>query len=112
MVGLGWRVYLDLQGKAIDIITNADTIENYSMPVMESAENEHHDNEGLEQDLQRLEDCIGQLGDEQRECVKLFYLEKKSYAEITERTGHSTKKVKSFIQNGRRNLKICMGADG
>jgi RNA polymerase sigma-70 factor (ECF subfamily) len=55
-----------------------------------------------------LEKCIETLGDEQKQCVKLFYLQEKCYKEITESTGFDMNKVKSYIQNGKRNLKICM----
>jgi RNA polymerase sigma-70 factor (ECF subfamily) len=40
--------------------------------------------------------------------VELFYLEKKCYKEITDLTGFSLNEVKSYIQNGKRNLKILM----
>lgn len=56
--------------------------------------------------LTRLEEAMETLKDEQRQCVQLFYLEKKCYKQIAETTGFSEKQVKSFIQNGKRNLKI------
>lgn len=88
-------------------------IEEYMIPDMESDEQMHPDSEdGLEKDLQKLEACIEGLGEEQKECVRLFFLKKNSYAEIVDKTGHPLKKVKSFIQNGKRNLKICMEANG
>ena len=69
----------------------------------------HHEDEvALEADLTKLETCISQLNNEQQQCIKLFYLEKKCYQEVSEQTGFALKKVKSFIQNGRRNLKICV----
>jgi DNA-directed RNA polymerase specialized sigma24 family protein len=49
---------------------------------------------------------------EQRESVKLFYLENKCYDEISEITGFDWNKVRSLIQNGKRNLKICMEKNG
>jgi len=49
--------------------------------------------------------AINQLNKEQKECVVLFYVEKKSYSEISELTNYPLKKVKSYIQNGKRNLK-------
>lgn len=64
--------------------------------------------EGLEEDLTKLEVCIGKLKNEQETCIRLFYLEKKSYQEIESITGFGLKKVKSHVQNGRRNLKICV----
>ncbi len=62
----------------------------------------------LEGDLTRLEKCIEELADEQKRCVRLFFLEEKCYKDITESTGFDLNKVKSYIQNGKRNLKICM----
>ena len=56
----------------------------------------------------RMEKCLETLSDEQQKTVRLFYLENKSYKEIAEITGIEWNKVRSFIQNGRRNLKICM----
>jgi RNA polymerase sigma factor (sigma-70 family) len=63
---------------------------------------------GKEEQLVRMEDCIDGLPDEQRKSIRLFYLEQKSYNEITELTGLDWNKVRSQIQNGRRNLKNCM----
>jgi len=62
----------------------------------------------LENDLSRLENCIGELDDEQQKCVRLFFLDEKSYKDISAVTGFDLNKVKSYIQNGKRNLKICM----
>jgi RNA polymerase sigma factor (sigma-70 family) len=77
--------------------------------IMESSIMLHHtDDEVLEDNLSMLEKCINELQNEQKRCVELFYLEKKPYLFIAERTGFEMKKVKSFIQNGKRNLKICM----
>lgn len=58
-----------------------------------------------EETLQNLESAMDQLKEEQKICVELFYLKKKSYQEIANETGYSMKQVKSFIQNGKRNLK-------
>jgi len=62
----------------------------------------------MEQNLSKLEKCIDQLVNDQRQCVRLFYLQEKCYKEITGLTGFDLNKVKSYIQNGKRNLKICM----
>ncbi len=67
--------------------------------------------EGLiakENRLNRLHICIEQLQEEQKQSVRLFYLDNKCYNEITALTGLDWNKVRSLIQNGRRNLKICM----
>lgn len=57
---------------------------------------------------ENLEPCIEKLKDEQKRCVRLFYFENCSYREISTITGLEEKKVKSHIQNGKRNLKICL----
>lgn len=62
----------------------------------------------LENDLEALDECIEALKEEQKDCVKLFFIEKNSYQEVTDQTGIELKKVKSHIQNGKRNLKICL----
>jgi RNA polymerase sigma-70 factor (ECF subfamily) len=56
----------------------------------------------------QLEQALQQLNAEQQQCVTLFYLQKKSYQEITVETGYSLLQVKSNIQNGKRNLKIML----
>ncbi len=53
-----------------------------------------------------LENAINDLKDEQKKCIDLFYLKEKSYVEIAEITGFTINEVKSYIQNGKRNLKI------
>ena len=61
-----------------------------------------------EEDLTKLEKCIQALKDEQKLCVELFYLKELCYNHIVEKTGIELKGVKSHIQNGKRNLKLCM----
>lgn len=61
-----------------------------------------------EENLQKMERCLQTLSIEQKKAVELFYLQNKCYKEIAEATGIEWNKIRSFIQNGRRNLKICM----
>jgi len=61
-----------------------------------------------EENFQKLEYCLGTLTPDQKEAVRLFYLEGKCYNEIVEIMGQDWNYVRSCIQNGRRNLKICM----
>lgn len=72
----------------------------------------HQEGNELEDNLDKLEECIKRLIDDQQKCVRLFYLNEKCYKEITVITGFDLNQVKSFIQNGKRNLKICMEANG
>jgi RNA polymerase sigma-70 factor (ECF subfamily) len=55
--------------------------------------------------LNAMESSLDELNEEQKNCVILFYLQKKSYSEISSSTGFSLMQVKSHIQNGKRNLK-------
>lgn len=61
-----------------------------------------------EKDFDKLEECLQSLNEEQEQCVRLFYLAQLCYKDIAEQTGYELNKVKSFIQNGKRNLRICM----
>ncbi|MBL7748693.1 MAG: sigma-70 family RNA polymerase sigma factor [Chitinophagaceae bacterium] len=58
--------------------------------------------------LTLMEASLKELNPEQQQCVTLFYLQKKSYQEVSEETGFSMLQVKSYIQNGKRNLKILI----
>lgn len=83
--------------------------EQLSPFLMETGGNGHPEHGAeIEGDLSRLEKCMESLAQEQKQCVRLFYLQQKCYKEITEHTGYDLNKVKSYIQNGKRNLKICM----
>ncbi|MCK5066547.1 MAG: sigma-70 family RNA polymerase sigma factor [Bacteroidales bacterium] len=55
-----------------------------------------------------LKECIEQLKAEQRQCIELFYYQKQCYQEIAVQLGMNELKVKSYLQNGKRNLKICL----
>jgi RNA polymerase sigma factor (sigma-70 family) len=61
-----------------------------------------------DQTLELMDEALKELNPEQKQCVTLFYLQKKSYQEINEITGFSMLQVKSYIQNGKRNLKILI----
>ena len=55
-----------------------------------------------------LEDCIEQLNEEQKACIRRFYFDNKCYNDIAKEMGIDEKKVKSHLQNGKRNLKLCL----
>ena len=78
------------------------------IPFMESGE-ELHPIDKDNGDIDRaLEDCIKQLKEEQLKCIKLFYYENKCYREIADTLNLDEKKIKSHLQNAKRNLKICL----
>lgn len=81
--------------------------------IMESTEEMHlEDDEDMESNISKLEKCIETLNTEQKKCVQLFYLQEKCYQDVSTQTGYDLMKVKSYIQNGKRNLKICMERNG
>ena len=55
-----------------------------------------------------LQECIEKLKEEQKECIKQFYYENRCYNEIAVNLDLDEKKVKSYLQNGKRNLKLCL----
>jgi RNA polymerase sigma factor (sigma-70 family) len=70
--------------------------------------NEETDKFSLQQNdhtMDLMQEALKELSPEQQQCVTLFYLYKKSYQEISEATGYSMLQVKSYIQNGKRNLR-------
>jgi RNA polymerase sigma-70 factor (ECF subfamily) len=87
---------------------NLKTVE-FKTELVQSEENVHLN--GVlekEENFKKLEYCLGTLSSDQQTTIRLFYLESKCYNEIVEITGLEWNQVRSFIQNGRRNLKICM----
>ncbi len=88
----------DRQGKIPVELTDGMAIEEQQM---------EERNAMLEKDttLSLIEEGLLELNEEQKQCVTLFYLQKNTYNQIVDRTGYSLLQVKSFIQNGKRNLK-------
>jgi RNA polymerase sigma factor (sigma-70 family) len=77
--------------------------------LVENSEFVHLDMDNAkETQLSTMEKCMEGLPEEQRISVDLFYLQEKNYKEVSEITGYDLLKVKSYIQNGKRNLKICI----
>jgi RNA polymerase sigma-70 factor (ECF subfamily) len=92
------------KGKNFEEITEA---------FMETGADLHLEDEAeMESNLSKLENCIETLVAEQKSCIRLFYIQQKCYKEIVALTGFDDNKVKSYIQNGKRNLKICMDQNG
>lgn len=74
--------------------------------VMEWNENQHHNSDETgKQQILTMEEAVAQLPTEQKRCIELFYMQEKSYQQVMELTGFDFKQVKSYIQNGKRNLK-------
>lgn len=72
------------------------------------AEEEEETDEVTEKKIIQLESALNELNPFQKKCIELFYYKKMSYTEIVEITGYSVNEVKSYIQNGKRNLKLIL----
>lgn len=93
--------------RVFDAIDDLQNMENRM-----SGENAYEEPPQIEIRLNVLEKCMKGLVHEQRTSVELFFIGEKCYREISEETGFDFNKVKSYIQNGKRNLKICMDKNG
>ncbi len=74
---------------------------------MEFVDDTHLDDD-REEDITALERCKQKLPAAQKVSIQLFYMDQKCYKEIVDDTGYTMSEVKSYIQNGKRNLKICL----
>ncbi|NDV82791.1 RNA polymerase sigma factor [Bacteroides sp. 51] len=83
---------------------------DFNSDLMESDEVLHLlcEEDGNAERMQALRNCLGRLPDGQRISITHFFMQEMSYADIAEKTGYSLNTVKSNIQNGKRNLKICI----
>lgn len=93
------------KGKETDSLPEGERLD-----FMENESSVHpiDDNWDVETQLSGLDECLEQLNAEQKTSVTLFFLKELSYKQIAEQTGFDLSKVKSFIQNGKRNLRICL----
>lgn len=84
-------------------------IVNFDSQLVESEPVLYLLNENKDEDRENaLDKCLEKLPEPQRVALGKFFYEDKSYAEIVDETGYNLKSVKSYIQNGKRNLKICI----
>ena len=84
-----------------------ELLEKDAVEIMEIDNILHPDNAAeIDIKIEILSEAIKDLDKEQKTCIELFYLQDKSYSEVVEITGYTMNQVKSFIQNGKRNLKI------
>ena len=114
-LGMVTRNYclMELRKKTVEIsnfdLKEQDEEESLSDNFMEIITSEHHtDSLDLEQNLTKLEECLKTLNLEQKQSVELFFMQDKTYQEVSQLTGFEVNKVKSYLQNGKRNLKNCM----
>ncbi|WP_165040730.1 RNA polymerase sigma factor [Dysgonomonas sp. ZJ709] len=86
-----------------------EIIVNFDSQLMESDDTLDLFSEDIDNDKETaLNQCLEKLPEPQRISVSKFFYEDKSYVDIVDETGFNLKSVKSYIQNGKRNLKICI----
>lgn len=88
-----------------------EIVVDFTADIMESDDILHLLSEDESADSERIEAlkrCMEKLPEEQRVSITGFFMEDLSYADIAEKTGYTLSRVKSYIQNGKRNLKICI----
>ena len=107
----GW-IHVVTKNECLMQIRSSSRAKQREIVFAEAVENEplqHHMSETeAEESLRKLEECINSLVKEQKKCIELFYKQEKCYKEIANLTGYELKKVKSYLQNGKRNLINCM----
>ncbi len=82
---------------------------SFSIENMEFSLSEHHSEEDpISGDLTLLKNCMDELPEKQKTCMQMFYIQEQSYKEVSVNSGFEIKEVKSYIQNGKRNLKNCI----
>jgi len=89
--------------------TSAIFMEEFNPQIMETEPFLHLLDSGEDEEKEKaLNYCIGILPEEQKTCVNYFFFDEQSYADIVALTGYALNQVKSYIQNGKRNLKNCI----
>lgn len=98
---------MELRKKSVKLKKDIELQES-NVLFMDSGQDYHLNNKADEKEnaILQLETALNSLNKEQKQCVILFYYKNKSYNEIVDITGYDTNAVKSYIQNGKRNLKL------
>jgi len=90
-------------------VVNSDIIEKNQKLFMENESNLNLDEKQDEEiKLDKLPEAMNTLSEKQKICIEMFYLKELSYIEVSKNTGFTLNEVKSYIQNGKRNLKIYL----
>ena len=89
-----------------EIIVDFDTNRMESDDILHLLSEEKDDDES--EKMEALRRCMEKLPEQQRICIANFFWEEMSYADIVDATGYALSQVKSYIQNGKRNLKVCI----
>lgn len=103
----GW-LYILMRNYCLQMLRDKTAIMNEDWLRNVAAENNKEELQQKDYSLEQMKAALQELNDVQKESIVLFYLKKQSYQQIMEQTGFSFEQVKSYIQNGKRNLKLIM----
>jgi RNA polymerase sigma-70 factor (ECF subfamily) len=105
-------IYTVIKNHCLQILRkeSKEILVDFSTHIMESDEILHLLNEEDDENerMYALRRCMEKLPEQQRACITYFFMDDMSYADISDATGYALSKVKSYIQNGKRNLKVCI----
>lgn len=103
-------LYVVVKNHCLQILRKRSPVltEDLHSDSMHSAHEPHPESEELNWKENGLHDCLGLLPVHQKKTIELFYFKSKSYQEIADEMVIDKELVRSYIQNGRRNLKKCM----
>ena len=102
-------LYSVVRNHCLQLLRKKDIVIDFNDRIMESDEVSHLFDEELDEErYSALQDCIDKLPEPQKVSIVQFFINEMSYSDIVETTGYHMKSVKSYIQNGKRNLKICL----
>jgi len=87
---------------------NREVWEKDQLVFMESEWALHPIDDNTDHIEKAIKECMEKLKQEQKDCIELFYFNNRCYIEIAGLLNMNVKNVKSYIQNGKRNLKICL----
>lgn len=105
-------LYVVTKNHCLGILRKKPVMERIDSLFMESDEISHLNGERQEQHGQLMSRALENLSEHQHLCIKMFYYQSMSYQQIAQETGYDLNKVKSYIQNGKRNLKIYLEQNG
>ena len=106
--GLKSWLFTVSRNHCLDILRKQAKMTSVGFSEIIFVESEEEDRHEEEERLEQLRGALHALKEHQRTCVVAFYLQGQNYEQVAEKSGFTMKEVKSYLQNGRRNLRLYM----
>lgn len=104
----GW-LYILMRNHCFQSLRDKDyKADDSTLGTLKQEETDHEELMQKEYTLEQMNNALVQLAEEQKNSLTLFYLQKMTYQQIMDKTGYTFIQVKSYIQNGKRNLKALL----